>query len=125
MTEKKTFWLARRLAELHKSGRQLAFHLDISPTRLYEIQHGKWSFQTEHIRKAAEFLNFDSLTFLDFLSGQATEEQLWAAKPQIKISDEDMRLLAAVKSLAIRKEEAYTSENTSEQTKIPSKEQER
>lgn len=118
MTEKKNFWLSRRLAELHKSGRQLASFLGISPTRLYEIQHGKWSFQTEHIRKAAEFLNFDSLTFLDFLSGQATEEQLWAAKPPVKISDDDLKLLQAVKSLAGNKTETENNQDSQKQTQL-------
>ena len=118
MMENKTFWLSRRLAELHKSARQLALHLNVSPTRLYEIQHGKWNFQTEHIRKAAEFLNFDSLTFLDFLSGQATEEQLWAAKPPVQISDTDLKLLQAVKSLAGNKTETENASDSQKQTQI-------
>lgn len=125
MTEKKTTWLSRRLKEIGKTKIELAERLKCHSARFSELENGAWNFQIDQIKPAAEFLNFETSAFLDFISGNITEQQLWEAKPPVKISDEDMRLLAAVKSLAIRKEETYTSENTSEQTKIPSKEQER
>lgn len=98
--DKKIHWLTRRLDELGKSKRQLALLLGVNPTRMNDFENGIWRFQTSHIRKTAEFLEFDRLSFLDFLSGDITEKELWEAKPPLQISEEDLALLKAVKIVA-------------------------
>lgn len=99
---KETHWLTRRLNELGKSKRQLALLLEVNPTRMNDLVNGVWRFQASHIRKAAEFLEFDRTAFLDFVSGDITEEELWNSKPPVQISEEDLVLLKAVKSIAAR-----------------------
>lgn len=42
-----------------------------------DLENGAWRFQVAHIRKAAKFLEFDRTAFLDFISGDITEEELW------------------------------------------------
>lgn len=126
MTEKKIHWLTKRLLELNKSKRQLAFFLDVQPARLTDLENGSWKFQASQIKKAAEYLEFDRTAFLDFISGDITEEELWAAKPPLKITEQDLQLLQAVKSLASPKTEANTSSDPDKQAQIPArKEQER
>lgn len=126
MTEKKTFWLSKRLKEIDKTKVELAKSLGIASVRLTELEQGRWKFQASHIRKAAEFLNFDTYAFLDFIAGDITEEQLWAAKPPVKITDQDLQLLQAVKSLATPKEATNDIADSQKQAQIPTgKEQER
>lgn len=126
MTEdKKTHWLTRRLKELGKNKIQLANVLGIDRARLSELDV-RWKFQTEHIKKAADFLEFDRMAFLDFVSGDITEDELWNSKPPLQISEEDLVLLRAVKSIAIRKEtEEKTSDNAQSQPIQTAKGQER
>ena len=42
------------------------------------------------------------MAFLDFVSGEISEDELWRAEPPIKITDEDLALLKAVKTVASR-----------------------
>lgn len=102
----KIFWLERRLSELGKTKRDLANVLGVSQSRFNDLEAGKWRFQAAHITKAAEFLNFDRMAFLDFVSGDITEEELWAAEPPIRITKEDIALLKAVKTFASRPQTA-------------------
>lgn len=126
MTEKKTFWLSKRLKEIDRTKVELAQSLGIASVRLTELEQGRWKFQASHIRKAANFLNFDTDAFLDFISGDITEEELWAAKPPLKITEQDLQLLQAVKSLASPKTETNTSSDPDKQAQIPAgKDQER
>lgn len=76
-----TFWLDRRLDEIKKTKRGLAAVLGVSPARLNDYENGKWRFQANHIKKAAEFLGFDKMSFLAFVSGEISEKQLWASIP--------------------------------------------
>lgn len=113
---KETHWLTRRLNELGKSKRQLALLLEVNPTRMNDLVNGVWRFQASHIRKAAEFLEFDRTAFLDFVSGDITEEELWNSKPPVQISEEDLVLLKAVKSIATR---PTAEEKASDNAKSP------
>ncbi len=127
MTENKEIhWLTRRLNELGKSKRQLALLLEVNPTRMNDLVNGIWRFQASHIRKAAEFLEFDRTAFLDFVSGDITEEELWNSKPPVQISEEDLVLLKAVKSIAARPTtEEKTPDNAQSQPIQTAKGQER
>lgn len=119
MTEdKKTHWLTRRLKELGKNKIQLANVLGIDRARLSELDV-RWKFQTEHIKKAADFLEFDRMAFLDFVSGDITEDELWNSKPPLQISEEDLVLLRAVKSIATRKETANEAQDTTQPQTLP------
>ena len=118
MTEKKTFWLSKRLKEIDKTKVDLAKNLGIASVRLTELEQGRWKFQASHIRKAAKFLNFDTYAFLDFIAGDITEEQLWAAKPPVQITEQDLQLLKAVKSLATPKETTDTSADSDQQAAV-------
>lgn len=117
--DKKIHWLTRRLGELGKSKRQLALTLGVNPNRMNDLENGVWRFQASHIRKAAEFLEFDRTAFLDFVSGDITEAELWASKPPIKITDEDLALLKAVKSIATRPTDDEKAQNLEKSPKIP------
>lgn len=122
--DKKIHWLTRRLEELGKSKRQLALALGVQPVRMNDLEKGLWKFQASHIRKAAEYLQFDRTAFLDFLAGDITEDELWNYKPPVKISEEDLKLLNAVKSYAshpTREEAPSVIENTSQPPAIPAK----
>lgn len=121
----KTHWLTRRLKELGKTKTDFAKCLDVNNARIYELENGLWKFQVSHIRKAAEFLEFDCVKFLDFVSGDITEEDLWQAKPEPKISEEDLALLRAVKSIAARQETTPAPQNTSQPPTIQKKDNER
>lgn len=79
MNEIKVFWLKRRLKELGKTQTQLAAALGVRQPRLSDLEKGCWNLKIEHVRKAASFLNFDTLAFLDFVSGRISEEELWNA----------------------------------------------
>lgn len=116
--ENEIHWLTRRLAELGKSKRQLALTIHVHPARMNDLENGTWRFQTSQIRKAAEFLEFDRTAFLDFISGDITEEELWNYKKPIEISEDDYALLKAVKSLATRPTETHAIENTNQSSKI-------
>ncbi len=100
--EVKKHWLTRRLKELGKTKADFAKKLDVNNARIYELENGLWKLQVSHIKKAAEFLEFDRTAFLDFISGDITEEELWNYEKPVKITDEDLALLKAVKSIASR-----------------------
>lgn len=89
----KSRWLTRRLKELHKSKRQLAFKIGVNPARMNDLENGTWKLQTAHIRKVAEYLEFDRTAFLDFISGDITENELWNSKPPEKLSEEEKEFL--------------------------------
>ena len=78
---KDLFWLDKRLDEIKKTKRALASVLGVSPARLNDYENGKWRFQANHIKKAAEFLGFDRMSFLAFVSGEISEDQLWNSTP--------------------------------------------
>lgn len=119
--EKKTHWLTRRLEELGKSKRQLALAIGVHPTRMNDLENGLWKFQTAHVRKAAEYLEFDRTAFLDFLSGDITEEELWQSELQEKISPEDLALLRAVKTFAAHPTTEEKTEDSPQSQPVPSK----
>ena len=123
---KKRLWLEKRLAELGKKNYQLADALGIQHNKISQIKVGAYNFQPEHLSSVAEFLEFDKAAFIDFVAGKITEEQLWAAKPPVKITDQDLQLLQAVKSLATPKEATNDIADSQKQAQIPTgKEQER
>lgn len=123
--ETKIHWLTRRLTELGKSKRQLALTIHVHPARMNDLENGTWRFQASQIRKAAEFLEFDRTAFLDFISGDLTEEELWNYKKPIEVSEEDYALLKAVKSLATRPTETNATENTAQPIKLQKNDNER
>ena len=126
MTEdKKIHWLTRRLKELHKTKADFARVLDANPARIYELENDLWKLQVSHVKKAAEFLEFDRTAFLDFLSGDITEEELWNYKPQEEISSEDMRLLQAVKTIYTRPQAADQTQDSAQSAALPPKDKER
>lgn len=121
----KIFWLDRRLKELGKNKVRLAEILGIGRARLSEMENGRWKLQTEHIKKTAEFLEFDRMAFLDFLSGDISEDELWNSKPQEKISEEDLALLRAVKTFASRPQAEDQAQNPAQSAALPPKDKER
>lgn len=123
--ETKIHWLTRRLTELGKSKRQLALTIHVHPARMNDLENGTWRFQASQIRKAAEFLEFDRTAFLDFISGDLTEEELWNYKKPIEVSEDDYALLKAVKSLATRPTETNATENTAQPIKLQKNDNER
>lgn len=74
---KKITWLSKRLKELGKTKTELANQLGIAQTRLSDYENGIWRFQAKHIKPAADFLEFDTMAFLNFLSENITEDELW------------------------------------------------
>ena len=125
MNKKDVFWLTRRLKELGKTKLELASAIEVYPARFSELEDGKWKFQISHIRKVAEFLEFDRTAFLDFISGDITEEELWESKKPINITEEDLALLKAVKSIATRPQTAEEAANPPQSPELPKKERER
>jgi transcriptional regulator with XRE-family HTH domain len=125
MKNDSVFWLTRRLNEIRKTKLELAAVLGINSTRFSELEKGMWKFQVSHLKKVAEFLEFDRTAFLDFISGDITEEELWNYQKPEEISAEDMALLKAVKSLASRQETPQDVKNPSKPATIPPKIQER
>lgn len=123
MTEKKTTWLSRRLKEIGKTKLELAEKIGCNSTRFTELELGKWKFQTNQIKPTADFLGFDRVAFLDFLSGEITEEQLWNKKPVI-ITEQDMAILQAVKSVAGIQKQAESHPDSSKQVHVSDKERE-
>lgn len=119
--DKKIHWLTRRLEELNKTKIELASVLGINRARISEIEAGRWNFQTRHIKKAADYLEFDRMAFLDFISGEITEEELWKSKPQEKISEEDLALLRAVKTIASRPQAEDQAQDPAQSAALPSK----
>ena len=73
------------------------------------------------IKPTADFLGFDRISFLDFLSGEITEEQLWDKKPII-LTDQDLAILRAVKSVAGLQKQAESNPDTTKQVQISDKE---
>ncbi len=125
MKNDSVFWLTRRLNEINKTKLELAAVLGINSTRFSELEKGMWKFQVSHLKKVAEFLEFDRTAFLDFVSGDITEEELWNYQKPEEISPEDIALLKAVKSLASRQETAQDVKNPSQSATIPPKTKER
>ena len=123
--DKKIHWLTRRLEELNKSKIELAAVLGIDRARISEIETGRWKFQTKHIKKAADYLEFDRIAFLDFVSGEISEEELWNSKPQVKISEEDLALLRAVKTIASRPQTEDKAQDPAQSAALSSKDNER
>lgn len=121
MDSEKVFWLTRRLKEIKKNKQGLAAYIGVNATRFSELEKGIWKFQAAHIKKVAEFLEFDRTAFLDFISGDITEDQLWNYQPPKQISEDDIRLLDAVKSLASRKETTENTSDPSQSSKIPAR----
>ena len=110
MTEKKTIWLSRRLKELGKTKAELAEFLKCHPARFTELEKDEWKFQTNQIKPTADFLKFDRVAFLDFLSGEITEEQLWNTKPII-LTEQDKAILSAIKTATNGTTSQSSSEN--------------
>ena len=102
----KMHWLTRRLKELKKSKRQLAILLNVHPTRMNDLEKGDWKFQVSHIKKAAKFLEFEKEAFLDFMSGDISEKELWEYQPRLTVTQQEFDLLNAVK--AVLKQEGST-----------------
>lgn len=119
--EVKKHWLTRRLKELGKTKADFAKKLDVNNARIYELENGLWKLQVSHIKKAAEFLEFDRTAFLDFISGDITEEELWNYEKPVKITDEDLALLKAVKSIASRPQAPNDSSDSEKSPTIPPK----
>lgn len=119
--EKKNVWLTKRLKELGKTKLGMSYFIQVPYPRLCELEKGKWNFQLKHIKKAAEFLEFDQSAFIDFLNGEITEEELYNKKA-INISDADLRLLQAIKSVATNTQNENKAENTPTQKHLPEKE---
>jgi hypothetical protein len=117
MTEKKTTWLSRRLKEIGKTKLELANKIGCNATRLTELEYGVWNFQINQIKPSADFLEFDRMAFLDFISGDISEEQLWNTKP-ITITEQDIAILQAVKSVAGLQKQAESNPDTSKQDKL-------
>lgn len=125
MEKDQDFWLTRRLKELGKTQAGLAEVIGVDRARISEIKTGRWSIQTHQIKTAAAYLEFDRTAFLDFISGDITEEELWSYKAPETVSAEDMALLRAVKSIASREAQEETSQNTVKPAKIPANNRER
>ena len=88
--DKKMTWLKRRLKELGKTKQELADTLGIAQPRLSDYENGIWRFQAKHIKPTANFLEFDALAFLDFLSGNITEDELWnTTKDKVSLAFEN------------------------------------
>ena len=99
---------------------QLSTEIGLAQGYISELEKGMWKFQVSHLKKVAEFLEFDRTAFLDFVSGDITEEELWNYQKPEEISPEDIALLKAVKSLASRQETAQDVKNPSQSaTKTP------
>ena len=125
MKSNSVFWLTRRLNEINKTKLELAAALGINSTRFSELEKGQWRFQVSHLKKVAEFLEFDRTAFLDFISGDISEEELWNYRQPEEVSSEDIALLKAVKSLASRQEAAQDIKNPSQPATLPPKTKER
>ena len=87
MTQKQKTWLSKRLKEVGKTKLELAKCIGVSPTRLTDYENGIWRFQANHIKPTADFLKFDQMSFLSFISGDITEEQLWGSVPPEQETD--------------------------------------
>ena len=118
-------WLERRLKELNKTKKDFALYLGIQQSHVSAILSGIRKIQSTEIKKVAEFLDFDRTAFLDFVSGDITEEELWKTKKPIKITEEDLALLKAVKSIAARPQTTEEAANPSQSPELPKKERER
>lgn len=100
--EGENLWLERRLKELNKTKKDFALFLGIQQSHVSAILSGIRKIQASEVKKTAEFLEFDRTAFLDFISGDITEDQLWNYTPPQQISDEDLNLLKAVKTIVTR-----------------------
>lgn len=119
--ENNNLWLSRRLKQIGKTKMDMADTIHVPYPRLTDLEKGKWNFQLKHIKKAAEFLGFDQSAFIDFLNGEITEEELYNKKA-INISDADIRLLQAIKSVTAETQNGSKAENTPTQKQLSEKE---
>ena len=92
-------WLSRRLKELKKSKRHLALLLNVHTTRMNDLEKVTWKFQVSHIKKTSKFLEFEKEAFLDFMSGDISEKELWEYQPRLTVTQQEFDLLNAVKSV--------------------------
>ena len=125
MDNLKKHWLERRLDDLNKTKKDFASCLGIQQSHVSAILSGIRKIQAAEIKKTAEFLEFDRTAFLDFISGDITEEELWNYQKPEEVSSEDIALLKAVKSLASRQEAAQDIKNPSQPATLPPKTNER
>lgn len=125
MDNVKKHWLERRLDEISKTKKDFALYLGIQQSHVSAILSGIRKIQAAEIKKTAEFLEFDRTAFLDFISGDITEEELWNYQKPEEVSSEDIALLKAVKSLASRQEAAQDIKNPSQPATLPPKTKER
>ena len=125
MDNLKKHWLERRLDDLNKTKKDFASCLGIQQSHVSAILSGIRKIQASEVKKTAEFLEFDRTAFLDFISGDITEEELWNYQKPEEVSSEDIALLKAVKSLASRQETAQDVKNPSQPAAIPPKTNER
>lgn len=125
MDNLKKHWLERRLDDLNKTKKDFASCLGIQQSHVSAILSGIRKIQAAEIKKTAEFLEFDRTAFLDFISGDITEEELWNYQKPEEVSSEDIALLKAVKSLASRQEAAQDIKNPSQPATLPTKTKER
>lgn len=109
-------WLTRRLKELGKTKGELAAVIEKPQSRLSELIKNEWDVPVSKVGKMADFLKFDKLAFLDFLSGEISEQELWQIKPEI-ITDADRQLLQAFKAMATASTSDSLNKNIPEQTK--------
>lgn len=121
MKEKKITWLSRRLKEIGKTKLELADYLKINSVRLTDYENGIWSFKASQIKRVADFLYFDRLAFLDFISGDITEDKLWESKPFV-LTDQDKAILQAVKSVAGLQKQAESNPDSTKQVQLSNKE---
>lgn len=125
MDNLKKHWLERRLDEINKTKKDFALCLGIQQSHVSAILSGIRKIQAAEIKKTAEFLEFDRTAFLDFISGDITEDELWSYQSPETISKEDLALLKAVKSIASRQETTQDVKDPSQPAAVPQKTKER
>lgn len=125
MDNLKKHWLERRLDEINKTKKDFALCLGIQQSHVSAILSGIRKIQAAEIKKTAEFLEFDRTAFLDFISGDITEDELWSYQSPETISKEDLALLKAVKSIASRQETTQDVKDPSQSAAVPQKTKER
>lgn len=113
-SDMKENWLNKRLKELGKRQQDIADYIGVPQSRIAEFGT-KWTFQLKHIKKAAEFLGFNESALIDFLNDEISEEELYNHK-DLKISEADLQLLNAIKTVAANTQNASQTQNTSKQT---------
>lgn len=90
-------WLERRLEELHKTKKDFALYLGIQQSHVSAILNGIRKIQSSEIKKVAEFLKFNRTAFLDFISGDISEEELWNTPLEDNITPEEREILRMIR----------------------------